>query len=50
MKIIDMSFEGNGIGKDNNKTTWALSVLMSESTDFEIPQYINESNKWVYGQ
>lgn len=38
------------IGKDNNKTTWALSVLMSESTDFEIPQYINESIKWVYGQ
>lgn len=32
----------------NNKTTWALKVLMSPLSDFNIPNYIENALKWIY--
>ena len=36
--------------KSNNKTRWALNVLMSSNCEFNIPQYINDAIKWIYEQ
>ena len=35
MKIIDMSFEGNGIGKDNNKVVFVPKTVTGDDINYQ---------------
>lgn len=36
MKIIDMSFEGNGIGKDNNKIVFVPKTVTGDDINYHL--------------